>query len=207
MRAAVSEPEAMDSRTLAAYETAAGAFAQDWHEQPAPTDLHAIVKRFFRPGRTADIGCGSGREVAFLAANGYAATGYDASPALLAEARRRYPMLSFEQASLPELAGIAGDTFDNVLCETVIMHLPREAIAPSVRRLHSLLKPGGALYLSWRVAEADQRDAQGRLYTAFGAGLVRDALAGASLVLDEVVTSASSGKTIHRMVARRDGPI
>ena len=73
----------MDRATVGAYDAGAAGFAKDWHDQPAPVDLHALVKRFFHPGRTADVGCGSGREVAFLAANGFDAVGYDASDALL----------------------------------------------------------------------------------------------------------------------------
>ena len=195
----------MDSQTLAAYEAAAKAFAAEWHEQPAPGDLHALVKRFFKPGRTADIGAGSGREVAWLAANEFEVVGYEPSRALLGEARARYPDLTFDRAALPELAGIADGTFDNVLCETVVMHLARDQIAASVRRLVAILKPRGILYVSWRVTEkSDQRDAHGRLYTAFDADLVRDALGGARLLLDEAVVSASSGKRIHRIVARKD---
>jgi hypothetical protein len=118
---------------------------------------------------------------------------------------RRYPQLEFALAALPELAGIADPRFDNVLCETVIMHLRNELIAPSVRRLMAILKPGGVLYLSWRVTEgADQRDRNGRLYAAFGSELVVPALAPAAILLDEEVVSASSGKTIHRIVARKD---
>ncbi|WP_163497461.1 class I SAM-dependent methyltransferase, partial [Escherichia coli] len=79
-----------------------------------------------------------------------------------------YPGLSFAQALLPELAGIADASFDNVLCETVIMHLEPEAIAPAVARLAAILKPGGTLYLTWRTTEGQgQRDAHGRLYAAF----------------------------------------
>src|SRR5690349_3994613 len=115
----------MDRQTLGAYQAGAARFAQDWHEQPAPSDLQSTVLRFFRSGRTADIGCGSGREVAWLAANGFDAIGYDASDALLEQARLRYPRLTFEVAVLPALAGVPDDAFDNVLCETVIMHLRR----------------------------------------------------------------------------------
>ena len=194
----------MDPDTLLAYDAAAAAFAADWHAQPAPADLHAVVRRFFQPGLTADIGCGSGREVAWLRANGYPAIGYDPSAGLLAQARARYPRLEFERAALPELAGISAGTFDNVLCETVIMHLPPDLIAPSVRRLVSILKPDGILYLSWRVtAGADQRDPQGRLYAAFGKDVVLGALSRTTILLDEEVISASSGKTIHRIVARK----
>jgi 2-polyprenyl-3-methyl-5-hydroxy-6-metoxy-1,4-benzoquinol methylase len=195
----------MDRETLAAYQNGAAAFAKDWHEQPAPVDLHCLVRRYFHAGgKTADIGCGSGREVAFLAGSGFDAVGYDASEALLEQARLRYPEYAFESAMLPELHGLADGAYDNVLCETVIMHLPREQIVPAVRRLLEILKPGGMLYLSWRVTDrSDQRDPLGRLYTAFDAGLVRKALGNASLLLDDEPVSASSGKTIHRIVAQK----
>jgi SAM-dependent methyltransferase len=197
----------MDPKTLLAYDSHAASFAQDWHEQPPPADLQAIVRRFFGPGLTADIGCGSGREVAWLNADGFPAVGYDPSAGLLAQARARYPQLQFHSAALPELEGIADASFTNVLCETVIMHLPRDAIAPSVRRLIAILAPGGTLYLSWRVtAGADQRDVHGRLYGAFDAGLVRRALDGVAVLLDEEVVSASSAKTIHRFVVRKPQP-
>jgi len=141
----------MDQHTLAAYDLDAADFAAQWHDQPAPRDLHALVGRFFRPGPTADIGCGSGREVAWLAAHGFpVVAGYDASTGLLSEARARYPHLTFGTAALPDLAGIPDGSFDNVLCETVIMHLAADAIAPSVERLMAILRSGGVLYLSWR---------------------------------------------------------
>lgn len=194
----------MDRSTIEAYDKGSRAFADEWHAQPAPTDLHDLVRRFFHRGSTADIGCGSGREVAWLNAHRYPTVGYDASQGLIAEARRRYPDLQFERALLPQLDGLARGAFDNVLCETVIMHLPPQQIAPAVQSLVSLLKPDGVLYLSWRVTpDVDQRDKSGRLYAAFGAAQVRDALTDTALLLDEEVVSASSGKVIHRLVARR----
>ncbi|HEV2573073.1 MAG TPA: class I SAM-dependent methyltransferase [Beijerinckiaceae bacterium] len=193
----------MDRATLSAYDDDAASFAQDWHDQPPPADLHAIVQNYFLKGTTADIGCGSGRDTAWLTANGFPAHGFDASEGLLAEARHRYPQLTFNHAELPDLAEIAPASFDNVLCETVIMHLDRTEIAPSVRRLLDILRPGGILYLSWRVTPAaDVRDPHGRLYAAFDAALVREALSGTAFLLDEEVVSASSGKTIHRLVAK-----
>jgi SAM-dependent methyltransferase len=194
----------MDRATLAAYDAAAAAFAKDWHDQPPATDLHDLVRRCFHPGLTADIGCGSGRDAAWLAANGFPTVGYDPSEGLLAQARATYPSLKLATAALPELRGIADNTFDNVLCETVIMHLDRAAITPSVRRLLAILKPGGVLALSWRVEEADRRDPHGRLYSAFDRKLVVGELAAATILLDEDIISPSSGRKIHRIVARND---
>jgi SAM-dependent methyltransferase len=195
----------MDEKTLAAYDQGAAAFAEDWHRQPAPADLHDVVRRFFiLGGKTADIGCGSGREVAWLTANGYPAEGFDASDGLLTEARTRYPQLPFSRSDLPALAGIATDTYDNLLCETVIMHLDHQQVAPAVRRMLAITKPGGIFYLSWRVNEgADARDAQGRLYAVVDAAAILRELAQTMLLLDEESTSASSGKTIHRMVVKK----
>ena len=195
----------MDRKTLAAYDLEAASFAKDWHDQPAPVDLQEVVERFFvRGGTSADIGCGSGREVAWLNANGFSATGFDASDGLLKEACQRYPGLKFKHAELPELRGVG--TFDNVLCETVIMHLDRKQIAASVRRLLDIVKPSGILYLSWRVTEgADQRDAQGRLYAAFDPAEVLGELKGTTVLLDEEAVSASSEKKIHRLVVKKPG--
>ena len=197
-------PPPVDNGTVAAYDRDAAAFAAEWHAQPPAADMHALVRQYFRPGRTADVGCGSGRDTAWLCAHGYPAVGYEASHGLLAEARRRYPDLDLRAAALPELAGVPRASFANVLCETVIMHLAAECIAPSVRTLLDLLEPGGVLYLSWRVTEgADRRDEHGRLYAAFDPQRVRDALSGAVIVLDEPVVSPSSGKAIRRIVARK----
>lgn len=194
----------IDQKTLSAYDRDAPAFAKAWEAQPVPSDVQALVRRFFTAEPTADIGCGSGRDTAWLNQTGFPAIGYDASEGLLREARRLHPGLQFRKASLPELNGIVDNSFANVLCETVIMHLAPPVIVPSVQRLMATLRPGGTLYLSWRVTEgADQRDEHGRLYTAFPPTLVFQALALANVLLDEQRISAGSGKTVRRVVARK----
>ena len=162
----------MDPQTLAAYDLDAAAFAKDWLGQPSPVDLQEVVERFFvRGGNSADIGCGCGREVAWLHANGFSAVGLRCL-GRPAQARRAGDIPSLQvRACRIARAARRRQRFDNVLCETVIMHLDHKQIAASVRRLLDIVKPSGILYLSWRVTEgADQRDAQGRLYAAFDAG-------------------------------------
>jgi len=193
----------MDPATLAIYDADPQTFVQRWLGRGAPTRLHAQIEKYFKPGgRTAEIGCGSGREMVWLAAQGYPVTGYDASPGLLAQAKAMHPQLDFAQAALPELEGVGSQQFDNVLCKAVIMHLPRAEIAPAVRRLFDLLKPGGVLHLSWRVTEgADQRDKYGRLYSAFDVSLVHEALAKATTLFedDEV---RKNGTVLHSLIVR-----
>ena len=196
-----------DQATLAAYDGAAPEYAAEWEdEQDAPDDLYAVLQRFFEPGSVFDIGCGSGRDTAWLAEHGWPATGFDASSGLLDEARRRHPDIEFRQAALPALAELGSDRASNVLCETVLMHLPAAEIAWAARRILELVEPGGVLYLSWRVTTGeDVRDPAGRLYSAFPASLVLDALADGTVLLEEEQRSLSSGRTVHRVVVRRSG--
>jgi SAM-dependent methyltransferase len=195
----------MDDATLSAYDHAAKTFADEWAAQPPPTDLQAIVRQFFLPGApTADIGCGSGRDAAWLTANGFPTRGFDASEGLLTEARQRYPHIEFSKAVLPDLDSIAERSFANVLCETVIMHLEPEAVTPAVERLLDILVPGGVLYLSWRVEPSDRRDQHGRLYAAFDPERVLRVLTATKVLLDEQVGSVSSGRLVRRIVAQKD---
>ncbi len=195
-----------DDRTVDAYAVNAAAYSRDWLEQPSPDDLYALLEtHFVKGGETADIGCGNGRDAAWLARHGFKVTGYDNSPELLTEARRLFPGIAFVQAALPGLDGVARQ-FDNVVCETVIMHLDRAEVPQAVRSLIRILRPGGVLYLSWRVTEgADQRHADGRLYAAFAPDLVSGELAGCAILHAEDVRSLSSGKRICRIVARKTG--
>ena len=196
----------MDDKTNRIYDTGAAGFAAEWEDvQDPPDDLRAAVDAYFRPGATVDIGCGSGRDSAWLNAQGFDVVGIDASRGLIEEASRRHPNVMFEFDTLPRLEGLDSGAYANVLCEAVIMHMPEVEALASVRRLAALLAPGGALYLSWRVTEGvDRRDDQGRLYASFETDAVKAALAGHAIELDERIVSASSGKGVHRLVARRE---
>lgn len=168
----------MDERTIKTYSTTGSRFAAEWRSQPPPTDMYALLQRYFiAGGRTADIGCGSGRDVAWLNDHGFPAVGYDAADGLHAQAAADYPPLEFQRAALPALDTIASNAIDNVLCETVIMHLPPDEVTEGCARLLDILRPAGMLYLSWRVVEGGStRDATGRLFAAVDAASVRDGL-------------------------------
>jgi SAM-dependent methyltransferase len=194
-----------DSPTLDAYAKDAARYSQEWLDQPPPNDLYAVLEAHLVPqGTTAEIGCGNGRDAAWLAGHDYRVCGFDGSAELLAEARRLYPEIAFREATLPALAEI-DERFDNVVCETVIMHLPLESIPLAVDNLRRILRPNGVLYLSWRVTEGeDMRQPDGRLYTAFEPKLVVNALVDCAILLFEDVTSESSGKRVCRVVASKN---
>jgi SAM-dependent methyltransferase len=194
----------VDRLTLGAYDDHPAAFAREWQAQAPPLDLYDLIRRYFSVGPTADIGCGSGRDTYWLSKNGYGAIGFDASKGLLAEAHRLHPDIEFRYAALPELVGVEAEAFSNILCETVIMHLPVDAIAPSATRLLQILRPGGTLLLSWRVTDTeDKRDDRGRLYSAFDPAVVLRAVLTERILLNERLVSPSSGKAVQRIIVRK----
>ena len=195
-----------DQSTIDAYDQDAASYAEDWETQPSPDDLHALITQYFSPGPTADVGCGSGRDAAWMHEHGFDVVGYDASPGLVAQACLRHPHLRFVQSALPELMGIPSNQYRNVLCETVIMHLEPAHIPHATQRLLDILEPHGTLLLTWRVTSGEsQRDLHQRLYAAFDPLLVRDVCAAHTLLLDEEGINLSSGKRVHRIVVRKTG--
>src|SRR5690242_2328062 len=106
----------MDRESIQAYECDAAEIAAR-HRAITPTELHRLIRGFFHPAQpTADIGCGCGRDVAWLAGQGFPAAGYDASEAMLRAAREFYPEQEFHCDRLPDLPTVPDQAFANVLC-------------------------------------------------------------------------------------------
>src|SRR5262249_10218920 len=162
---------AVDRETLQAYERGAAEIAAR-HRAIAPAELHRLLLGFFHPAQpTADIGCGCGRDVAWLAQHGFPAAGYDPSEQMVRAAREFYPEQEFHCDSLPDLPTVPDKAFANALCSGVLMHLPREHLAPAVHTLARILKPGGRLVLSCRESRSgSEREPDGRLFTPIAPG-------------------------------------
>nr|WP_255603885.1 class I SAM-dependent methyltransferase [Oscillochloris sp. ZM17-4] len=173
-----------------------------------PARTQALTQAFFRPGGpTADVGCGSGRDTAWLAEVGYPVTGYDASAGMLAEARVAYPSLTFAEAALPDLAGVPDSAFANALCNAVIMHLPRAELAGVARALARILAEGGRLILTFRPSTAPgEREPDGRLFTAIPPdelAMLLDRAGLAVLHREERADDTRPGVIWHTLVAER----
>lgn len=110
-----------------------------------------LVREFFppAPARVLDLGCGNGRTTYPLHRLGYAVTGLDITPALIAAAVRRHPGVEFivgDARSVP----YPDATFDAVLFSwNGIDHLcPVVDRLLCLREVRRILKPGGAFLFS-----------------------------------------------------------
>jgi SAM-dependent methyltransferase len=104
--------------------------------------VDAILRLLQSPqgARVADLGCGSGVFTDMLRQAGYAATGIDISPRLIAVGRARYPGLDLREGDAEHLP-FADGSLDGVLLSGLVHHFPDPSrLAAEVRRI---LRPGG----------------------------------------------------------------
>lgn len=110
----------------------------------------ALLDQIAKGSRVLDLGTGSGRLLAGLAARASSVIGVDASPALLDEARRRTADLPADDSVELRLGDMAhlpvkDGEVDTVVANMVLHHLPEPArVFPEIRRV---LRPGGTLLI------------------------------------------------------------
>lgn len=197
----------MDAQTLAAYEADAARHAT-FQRSLAPGPVYRLAAAFFHPGEpTADVGCGSGRDTAWLAGQGFRTVGYEPAAAMRAEALAAYPELDVRDAALPELAGVPNGAYSNVLCNAVLMHLPAAHLIGAAVALARVLRPGGRLVLSYRGPRGGvEREPDGRLFTPIEPGrlvLLLESVGLAVLHREANPDTTRPDVTWHAVVAER----
>jgi SAM-dependent methyltransferase len=94
--------------------------------------------------RILDVGCGPGTNAGRFASAEY--VGVDVNDRYLAIARRKYRG-RFIQADLATADLSALGTFDTILVNSFLHHLPDDAVVRILQQLKHLLEPGGRVHL------------------------------------------------------------
>jgi NTP pyrophosphatase (non-canonical NTP hydrolase) len=150
----------MTNDTIAYYDQNAAAFI----EGTANADMsysRNLFLQYIRPGgRILDAGCGSGRDsLAFMEA-GYQVDAFDASEEIcrIASERLGFPVACkcFED--------FEGETeYDGIWCCASLLHVKAVDLPDVIRRLKKMLRPDGALYVSFKKGSTE-RVKEGRYF-------------------------------------------
>ncbi len=125
-------------------------------------DIHQGALPFLQasPGLVLDVGAGSGRDAAWFAQRGWEVVAVEPAAALRGEAMRRHPspLIRWVDDRLPALANVhrLGLGFDLIWVSAVWMHMPPEDRPRAMRKLATLLKPGGRMMLTLRHGPAPE---------------------------------------------------
>ncbi|MBI5948278.1 MAG: class I SAM-dependent methyltransferase [Chloroflexi bacterium] len=100
-----------------------------------------------------DLGCGPGRDCAFLSAEGFRVTGCDRYAAALARARIAAPAAAYLRLDIARPLPFRSGTFDAAIASLSLHYLPWVETLAAVAEVRRVLRPGG-LFL-FRVNASD----------------------------------------------------
>lgn len=145
--------EARDARVRAGWDASAAVYADRTEEELTRQPFEIwLLERFASLVRLApavEVGCGPGHIAAFLADAGVDISGVDLAPAMIGQARRRYPDLKFsvgDQAKLLRPATARG--WGGIVSFYSTIHLAASELATTFGAWHRVLDEGGWLLLA-----------------------------------------------------------
>jgi SAM-dependent methyltransferase len=124
--------------------------------EQAVRDLAARLKAEGRR-RVHDLGCGPGRHLLFLAADGFEASGSDFSPAAAETCRRRLEEAGLSaQVSLADMTALPAEdeSLDAVIAWDVVYHGTLDTIRRTVVEVRRKLAPGGYFLVTFNSVES-----------------------------------------------------
>lgn len=127
----------------------------DQYESIAFDDLYRpLIDLLPQQGQVLDIGAGTGRDAAALAARGLQVRAVEPTLELRTHGQRLHPHpnIVWTDDSLPELTHVhaTGERFQLILMTAVWMHLDEAERGQALPRVAGLLAPGGRLFMTIR---------------------------------------------------------
>ncbi|MFC2074283.1 class I SAM-dependent methyltransferase [Campylobacterota bacterium] len=142
----------MINSTLNYYEENAQQFIQDTLNKDMDVQ-YAIFEKYIQDGsHILDAGCGSGRDSLYFKSRGYRCTAFDISKKMCDFASKildqEVLQLSFEDLDFE-------DEFDAIWASASLLHIPKDKMLSSMKRLSLALKSEGVIYTSFKLGERE----------------------------------------------------
>lgn len=156
--------------TIQYYETHSAELSKRY--ETAEVDLlhQRLLDTFPKGSHLLEVGCGSGREAAFLMERGYSVNCIEASGTMISRAIELHPELKglIITCRIPEECPVAGKTYDGIYAIASIMHLEKQEVLSALELFYSLLVKGGKLLFSVPLSRPDLKesgyDSKGRYF-------------------------------------------
>lgn len=147
--------------TRASYDRLAGEYARRLYDEldHKPIDralLDAYAAELRGAGPVCEVGCGPGQVARYLHDRGVDASGLDLALAMVEEARRRNPGMTFVEGDLRALP-FAEDALAGIVAFYSLIHLERDGLVAALRELARVLRPGAQLLVAFHVGDEVRR--------------------------------------------------
>ncbi len=123
---------------------------RDEADQVVPGHRYLLrwIKPYLKKTKVLDIGCWTGPLETLLEHEDCKVSAIDIEEEPLKYARKRFPKMTFKQASLAEKLPFKKDEFDNVLYFMVIEHIPIGTEELAFKNINRVMKKKGNLFMS-----------------------------------------------------------
>ena len=161
------------NRTLEYYEHNARPVARRYEGMGFRSAIDRLARMVRPDARVLELGCGSGRDAAYLLSLGVNVEATDGSTAMLEQANELHPELlgRTTQLVLPGVLPYPDGHFDAVMTWAMLMHLSAEDIPDVIREIARVTSSGGvlayAVTTSRRGLSQSGDDPDGRHFTCF----------------------------------------
>lgn len=140
---------AVFEKVQTAYDQIVMEFAKQNHFHMA-ANLVSLAKKLISHvgpnGRIVEVGCGTGRDMAWFEAHSLSVTGLDLSIGMLTYARDQVhgDLCAMNMCHI----GFRDEYFDGTWCCASLLHLPKDHAPNALREIYRIMKPNGMLVLS-----------------------------------------------------------
>ena len=148
-------------------------YDEDWGASISPTHgdcLHKFLAQCPARCTILDAACGTGKYWPLILASGRSVLGLDQSLEMLNRARAKFPDTPTQKQALQEISDQC--MFDGIVCIDAMEYVPPEDWPLVLGNFHRALKPGGFLYVTVELADADEVQADFEMGRQMGLPLV-----------------------------------
>ena len=142
--------EAQLAETERAYDATAQRYKARWHTRdPIVQDKERFVAMAGASASFVDLGCGTGRDLAWFAQQGHRVVGIDRSQAMLQIAQESVPGARLIRADIRRLP-LRDRSVDGWWASAVLLHLGPADVFRALREAHRIARPGGVGFIAVR---------------------------------------------------------
>ena len=203
---------AVSRQVQAAYDQIVEAYASRNHAALAGNLIapaEGLAQRVGPGGRIIEIGCGTGRDMAWFEAHGLDVIGIDLSWGMLSYARH-VTEGDLLQMDMTQLA-LADASFDGAWCCASLLHLPKETAPQALREIYRVLKAEAMLVLSIQEGDCEAWEESyvpgvQRFFARYRPSEIIDLVSQSGFSIHKITDSTSGSRRWLTLVCSRTGP-
>lgn len=151
-------------------------------------ELNYFLSQIRTGGYILDLGCGAGRDAAYILKVGFKVVGIDLSTGMLKEAKRLHPEIDTKLMDFRKM-DFEDKTFDGIWANAALVHVPRSELEPTLKEISRVIKPKGIMLITLKKGSGSKwvkealSNYKARFYSFYSQEELNQAYIGAGLKL------------------------